>query len=777
MKKNSASEAFISGSLNRTRRWVTILIIVGVVVVLIAIAAAVAAYQMKKNDTLTLAQNLLSQFDINTTYREAEMSTDGDEDNDGISNGEETKNGTNPLAEDSDGDGISDGDEASLGTDPLNSDTDGDGLIDGYELIVGLDPKAASTDGEANDSERVVDYEKSLGEVTLNVSGSANIADVSICELDLFSISSNVGIVSTAYDFASDYDFEAASLTFEVSKSDVEALGYSYSDLAILRFDSSSVSYTKLDSTADGDSETVFAEITAYGTYVVGVEAAVNEETVTKITFLLDNSGSMYPIEICDVSQENDVDFKRLDFTKSLIEKMEGEGEFYYSIAKFTGTYTLMQDFTDDTSDLYSALNRIKNEDEVFDGTHVETALEECMSTFEDDSNTRNIIVLLSDGISDEDNAKSIDELTEIANEKNIVIMTVGLGKSTDRAMLQEIAAQTGGKYFSASDADALDGVYQRIAATLNYDIVDYSDTDESAQGYSLYDTGFDPKVNGLNVKNFRTSTTESLDFGIALMARDWYVGRLSMSQDAISPADESEQKYDADGYDFSGTGIEETYMSNGSLSDVILTMMNSDYANVKEYLDYSSGGSLLEVYENMLDDALSQGWTKQKYTLNADNLEWNQVELLSLDIAGSEDKIAAASSESEMQFYKALYWMNAVQWNDEGAEFNLYDGDEGFEMLKALLAAGEPVLTTIDGSHTVNAISLIQDSSDHRKFILQVYDSNYPGSTRKIYITRAVRGEFTISDGSAELDEVTYEYTCEYDGKQVGISFSDIAV
>jgi hypothetical protein len=47
-------------------------------------------------------------------------------DSDGVSNGDEITNGTDPLNADTDGDGVNDGQEATDGTDPLNSDTDGD---------------------------------------------------------------------------------------------------------------------------------------------------------------------------------------------------------------------------------------------------------------------------------------------------------------------------------------------------------------------------------------------------------------------------------------------------------------------------------------------------------------------------------------------------------------------------------------------------------------------------------------------------------------------------
>ena len=205
--------------------------------------------------------------------------------------------------------------------------------------------------------------------------------------------------------------------------------------------------------------------------------------------------------------------------------------------------------------------------------------------------------------------------------------------------------------------------------------------------------------------------------------------------------------------------------------------MLRSQYADVKQYLDYSSMGSTLKVKRSLKNGAAEQGWTTQSFRLDANNLNWTHVELLSLDIAGSPDKINIAGKNDEFQLFSALYMMNAVQWDDKGAEFDLYEGDEGFSRLKRLLAVGEPVLTMIDGSHTVNALGLIQDSTDHRKFILTVYDSNYPGAQKKIYITRSVIGYFKKGPTGFVEDGSGYKYTCVYEGKQVGLTFSDIAL
>ena len=83
---------------------------------------------------------------------------DGDFDSDGLSNIDEIKKYfTDPKSDDSDGDGLSDRVETGTGTfvnlndtgtDPLNADTDNDALNDSDELAAGTDPFNPDTDGD-----------------------------------------------------------------------------------------------------------------------------------------------------------------------------------------------------------------------------------------------------------------------------------------------------------------------------------------------------------------------------------------------------------------------------------------------------------------------------------------------------------------------------------------------------------------------------------------------------------------------------------------------------
>ena len=449
-------------------------------------------------------------------------------------------------------------------------------------------------------------------------------------------------------------------------------------------------------------------------------------------------------------------------------------------ISKYTAQYIRLVPFTTDKSAASAALDKIKNEtfsDKDFTGTFNQKAIESCIADFKqnDGGNYRNIIVMLTDGQSDEVNPKTAGQLAALAKKKNIIILTVGLGKSVDREWLQEMAGETGGKYFTASDATALSDVYNQIVTALNYDIVNYNDTVDSVRGYSLYNTNFAPAVNGFTFKNFRTTTTRNMDFGMAVMARDWYLGNLKMSASEAEPKDDSKDKVTAVAYDLGGTSYAEKYNSNTPLSKIALSSLGSKYANVSEYLDYDSSGSVLQVEPSVKQEAEEKGWKAVEYETSG--LDWSKVEFLALDIANGADKLQKAYSKDETEFLKALYHYNAMQWDDSGDEYNLIGGSEGFERLEGQLSKGVPVVTIIDNSHAVNTIGLIQDSDNHNEYVLQIYDSNYPNDIQKIYLTKNLGGVFDISGDTATFKGTKYTYNATYEGKQVGLSFTDVEV
>lgn len=771
---NDAHDAFVQ-SLNAGIRRRRLKIIALIIILLIAAAALVVVRAIiKHNREVDAAKKSMVQLDIHSTFKEAEFPPEGDWDLDGVKNKEEKDKGTNVQNEDTDGDGISDGDEIELGLDPLKEDTDGDGILDGYELIAGLNPKRKSTDEVTDDADRIMDIEKKTGELTLSIKGNANCAEVTVEELGLVGISANTSVISRVYNIYSDNKFSSGTLKFDIDTEKITRMGLDLTDLSVLRFDVDKRKYIKVDSRVDKQNKTVSADIKMLGTYVVGVDKTVNLKATTRVFFLIDNSGSMYPKELCPDSTENDIDFKRLSFAQSLIGRFEND--YQVGISKFTGTYTRMTGFTTDKKELGDVLSKIKNNKEVFNGTHSQTALGSCINEFGGDSaNVKysNIIVMLTDGESDEVGGAKIDELIKLANEKNIVILTVGLGRDVDREWLQKIAEGTRGKYYAASDANALEDAYKSIVTTLNYEIVTYSGKDD-VKGYSLYNTGFDPKKNGFAFKNFRTATTSSVDFGMAVMARDWYIGKLQTSLKGLNPSDKSDQKVLAEGYDIKGTNFGDIYDQRRELHAVNSDLFSGKYSDVTKYLDFSSSGDKLEIDKDSYNDALNKGWKVTNSPIEGSSLKWNSVDLLSLDIANSYDKIEKGYDKNSAEFAKALYRLNTLQWDDSKDEFKLTDKD-GFETITKQLSLGVPVVTTVDGSHTINAIGLIQDSLCHRKYILQVYDNNYPNEKKELYLEKRMILRLKINDGVPSIEKTDFTYSAKYEGKQVGLSFSKV--
>ncbi|HEY0458606.1 MAG TPA: Ig-like domain-containing protein [Pyrinomonadaceae bacterium] len=92
-----------------------------------------------------------------STTNAGELNFVSDRDNDGMSDGDELANGTNPddpadADGDLDGDGLTNGDEVAKGTNPNATDSDGDGVSDAEEIRLGYNPNDSTNSPPPNTS-------------------------------------------------------------------------------------------------------------------------------------------------------------------------------------------------------------------------------------------------------------------------------------------------------------------------------------------------------------------------------------------------------------------------------------------------------------------------------------------------------------------------------------------------------------------------------------------------------------------------------------------------
>ena len=98
------------------------------------------------------------------------------------------------------------------------------------------------------------------------------------------------------------------------------------------------------------------------------------------------------------------------------------------------------------------------------DNTAIGDGLVQAIKVLEHSQTENRVIILLSDGYQNSGIHSPKDGVTQ-AKEKNIKIYTIGIGKSSDydAPLLQQIAQESGGKFFQAESAESMRDVYSQI--------------------------------------------------------------------------------------------------------------------------------------------------------------------------------------------------------------------------------------------------------------------------------------------------------------------------
>ncbi|MDE6593128.1 MAG: VWA domain-containing protein [Oscillospiraceae bacterium] len=659
---------------------------------------------------------------------------------------EKTAKGLSAGLADTDKDGLTDYYEINTsGTDPKNPDSDGDGVTDGAEVRAELDPLSAASDGDTPDNAVLKDAIIAGKQVSARIKDVPKTAYITLEKLENNSIQGTPGIVGEAYEFYSNKRFDSCELSFTYTDEQLRSKNIAESALTVVRFDPDKLAFEMIAGQLNAESNFITATISENGIYALFDRAVLLSTGETKIFFLIDNSGSMYPEELCAGSEENDVEFKRLDFAVNLIDLLGKD--FKYGAGEFSGGYSNIVPISGNQSDVKKKISDIRNKAQTFSGTEIAGAITNAVKEFGSSTGyDRNYIILLTDGMPSNYNASRENAAVEAAKNAGITIFTIGLGKYIDAGYLYDIAEETHGQFFQASNADALENIYDKISSFMSYNQVTIEE-ETGRKGYIVADSGFNVVKDGLGYANFRSDfAPNGTDVGISGLIRAYYRGELATTAAGYTTSEGKE----IPGYDISSVeGFTDGRVDLKNVEIDILKAYN-DYNARKDKWNYRSiKGGVLH-YTNETRDFLESAGLKVttapcSFEVPEENgfiqfirtITFNKIKpFTQYECVLIDSSLCTGDDEKIMDM---LRWYNSIPQNSSRCriyDFG-YQGDDAFDALFSELSTGSPAVITYGGS-AMNAVRVIRDANEPDKYVLDAYDSNSPDRSTRINITRS---------------------------------------
>ena len=731
----------------------------------------VVSYKLRKLKKKFQIINFNSSEEELLLEEHIDPNSDEDLDLDGLTNREETEYQTNLLSSDSDLDGLDDYYEINVSkTDPNKKDTDTDGLSDYDEIELNLDPlNSDSKQDGMKDGERTLTYTKNIDNVSLTITGTGNIASSMIETQGNTKISEKNGLIDKLYSLYTAGTINNATITINYTDQELKQYGLNEDTLSIFYYNESTSQYEKIDTVQDKEKNTLTATLDHFSYYVVGDANEVQKTSSSQVLFILDNSWSMYSNEQYEEITGKEYSGEPLDgfdkeglrfqLTGNLIDRL-GKKNYQIGLSEFRNDYKNAVEIGNSIDNIKETLNSMNgNFITSTEGTNINNALTKGMREFSDDSDNK-YIVILTDGQDTKLSESRIQNIIETATKNDIKICTVGFGDASYNVALSNIANGTGCKFYSSSNALGLTELFESISAELDDNLVDLNG-DSEVDGILSADSGFVVNRDGFSFPNYGTNLSGGGHcYGMATFAELYYKKVLPLKMDTITLKNVQSYPYDLNGtyfenysnlYDYKlQTNLlkytfghdyfgEETPSDLRTLSDTRL-LFNEVYKNEIE------AGNMYDIIET--ETSLSPEQQLAHWGVNYESAESLQL---------NEDKMQESStiSNDDLQLFNAIYagfirqhdtveyssGMDIILWlrNALGTEEISYNGRAGFiNILTTRLNNKEaPVISSsyTGGFHAINAISLIQSTSNPNEYSIGVYDNNYPGEKRYVKI------------------------------------------
>ena len=725
-----------------------------------------------------------------------EIKSTDDSDNDGLTNEEEDKLGTNAHNYDTDRDGLGDGYEVKQSkTDPLKADSDNDGLNDGNEIVLKMDPLAPSTNNDGvKDGERILTYTETSKEngIKITVTGKGNIASVTSKISSTQGISKDSGqILNNFFDFQVDAKITSATVTIPYDPKEIAQSGISEDELTLYYIDSKTGKKTSVPTIVDKQNHIITAKLDHFSTYTVGGREITQYETMfgSNILFLVDNSVSLYTTEQMEAqgypeskgANGTDKYYYRFSSTIKALNKLMAPNPHRYTdnkwaVSEFSGTYANMAAFSTDQSSYKSVLNSMKNtwKTDPRTGTNLGGAIRSAINEFSawKESGWKNYIILLTDG---EDTEGSFSEsnvsayITELKNN-NIHVCAIGISDDVDKQALEKLATGTGCKYYHATSQASIDKAYD--------DIVGIIDNLYGGNSLIIGQTNFQMSRDAYYITNYATVDAPSGHcLGINVAAWLKYKNQLPAKRGSTARPEKVNGKTITVSYDIQGTPIQtkSAYSYRFKTPNLLYllrmgwpyptsTLMSVHDGQMDEqYYDSKPDSKGRTVFQQSYRDQLAKIGVKTKFKSNREIVDY-PIDDKNTDFR----KNANAEDVKLLDMFYYWYTMNYEEWNGWHIESH---PQETIDTLNYALYYDEPIVLGIcfikkggavgytDGCHSVNLIRITQELNDLDKFTIYVYDTNRPYAEQKIYITRS-----KVVNAFGGSDSLGYSYTAQYD-------------
>lgn len=672
---------------------------------------------------------------------------------------------------DSDCDGLSDNYELNVSkTRPDAMDTDNDGVSDGAEIYFGLDPF-----NDNDDKNAMVIYKYNEESASIEINGTPAIYNTYFKKSENVSLNGAMGVIGKSYEYCCEDVNASGKISFDYNNAMVSKYRSNTSDLTVLKFNIDDNKFIAIPSEVDTTEKCVSADISENGIYALGDVNANAVEYTSQVYFLIDNSGSMFKEQLCEGSEENDVDFKRIDFVVNMLDYFD-DGTLF-GAGKFTGDYKNLCDINDDKESLKNTVLELKTNEEYFNGTEIAGSVIKSCNRFRTDGDYKDYIILLTDGMASELNTSLDEKIREVCADKNITVITVGIGKTVDTEYLQSMANDTNGMYFHASNAEALEDIYSKIRSFIDYNHVEITennaDNDEqfTINSTVIADSGFNINNNTLYYSNFRSSNSlGGSSFGISKFVSDYYSGKVEQKEQSFT----TQEGFKVTGYDISDSTLADLKSDliewRCPLLDAYVQNMDKndkyDYSNVSNgHLSLTANARSI-IIENCL------GIDTLPYEFNIENkgsllnfvrkVTFNDIN----DIKTADCVYVSADRYSgpDNSIIKAIcYNQNMyIDHKEKFLDFG-YEGDEAFDLLVSKLSCGNAPVITI-GNKSVVAIRLLKHEGTTDKFTLEVYDCDKPSKIYNIIISSN-----RVTDGNSS-DKTQYVATYKNENVQMKI-------